>query len=64
MQKGTRGRRYNVVNRRDKVLNIRISEEEDRMIRQKAEVLNMSIVDFIVHACDERRVKGFNKKDL
>lgn len=64
MQKGTRGTRYNVINRRDKSLTIRISEAEDTMIREKAKLLNMSLVDFVVHACNDRRVKGYNKKDF
>lgn len=64
MQKGTTGQRYNVKNRRNKTLNIRISATEERMIKEKAKILNMSIVDFIIEACDKRRVKGFNKKSF
>lgn len=64
MQKGTTGQKYNVKNRRNKTLNLRISATEERMIKEKAKILNMSIVDFIVGACDNRRVKGFNKKSL
>lgn len=62
MQRGTTGQRYNVKNRRNKTLNLRISATEERMIKEKAKILNMSIVDFIIEACDKRRVKGFNKK--
>lgn len=64
MQKGTTGQRYNVENRRDKTLNLRISATEEHMIREKAKILNLSIVDFVIEACDGRRVKGFNKKSL
>ena len=64
MQKGTTGQKYNVKNRRNKTLNLRISATEEHMIKEKAKTLNMSIVDFIIEACDSRRVKGFNKKTL
>lgn len=64
MQRGTTGQRYNVKNRRNKTLNLRISATEERMIKEKAKILNTSIVDFIIEACDNRRVKGFNKKTL
>lgn len=63
MQKGTTGQKYNVTNRRDQSISLRLSETEANMLREKAQLKKMSIVDFVVYAIDNTRVKGYNKKD-
>lgn len=62
MQKGTTGQKYNIQNRRDQSISLRLSKKEADMIRKKADIKKMSIVDFIVYAVDKTRVEGYNKK--
>lgn len=61
--KYTRGT-YNIDNRRNKRVEIAISEQEKSMIDEKAKIKGMSRTDFIVRACESKKVKGYNKKDL
>ena len=59
----TRGS-YNVKNRRNKRVEIAISEQERSMIDEKAKIKGMSRTDFIVWCCENKKVKGYNKKSL
>lgn len=55
---------YNIDNRRNRRVEIAISEQEKNMIDAKAKLKGMSRTDFIVRACESKKVKGYNKKNL
>lgn len=59
----TRGK-YNIDSRRNKRVEIAISEQERCMINEKAKLKGMSRTDFIVWCCESKKVKGYNKKSL
>lgn len=47
-----------------KIQNItfRVTEEEFKMIREKATSLNLTVTDFIVKCCQEKEIEGNSDK--
>ena len=48
--------------KKDKYLQIRLNEEEYNLISKKAELLNISMSDFVRQAVKDKKVKGYDKK--
>ena len=62
MKKGTTGTHYKS-DRKSKSFTIRLSEEDMRMIKVKADLLGVSMSEFIVSACAGKRVPGYKKPE-
>lgn len=62
MKKGTTGTHYKS-DRKSKSFTIRLSEEDMRMIKAKADILGISMAEFIVSACAGKRVPGYKKPE-
>lgn len=45
---------------KDKRLNFRVTEETDRLIRDKASQAGMSITDYVIASCTQRAVVNFD----
>lgn len=62
MKKGTTGTHYKN-DRKSKSFTIRLSEEDMLMIKTKADLLGMSMAEFIISACAGKRVPGYKKPE-
>lgn len=63
MKKGTTGTHYKN-DRKSKSFTIRLSEDDMRMIKTKADLSGISMAEFIVSACAGKRVPGYKKPEL
>lgn len=44
-------------------ITFRVSDDEYKVIKEKAEKENLTVTDFIVMCCQEREIKALNNKD-
>lgn len=44
-------------------ITFRVTDDEYKVIKEKAEKENMTVTDFIVMCCQEREIKALNNKD-
>lgn len=63
MQKGTTGQHYKP-DRKTIHVSLRMTENDYKVIRRKAELLGCSVSDYIVASALGRRVKGYSAKDV
>lgn len=62
MVKGTTGTHYkSSANRKTKVINIRLTQDQYDMIQGKAGALGLSVAEFLVDTSERRRVPGYVK---
>ena len=48
--------------RKQKNITFRVTEEEEKMIKEKAKNLNLTVTDFIVKCCKNEEVNDVNNK--
>lgn len=44
--------------RKQQNITFRVTEDEHKMIKEKAKNLNLTMTDFIVRCCQEKEIKG------
>lgn len=49
---------------KDTILRTRISKTEAQIIKKKAELLNISVSEYIRQTCLNKHVKGFSTSDI